>query len=122
MPSNPDKHECTTESANISVELVKEIFTDMFLKQEHDIVQCGAADANSWIDQLTQEIKDNNNRLDVLRKETDELKLSVETSQEMMEKKIEKAEGKVKSYKLQHDKGVIELWQEIEYLREKMTD
>ena len=122
MPSNPDKHECTTESANISVELVKEIFTDMFLKQEHDIVQCGAADANSRIDQLTQEIKDNNNRLDVLRKETDELKLSVETSQEMMEKKIEKAEGKVKSYKLQHDKGVIELWQEIEYLREKMTD
>ena len=122
MPSNPDKHECTTESANISVELVKEIFTDMFLKQEHDIVQCGAADANSWIDQLTQEIKDNNNRLDVLRKETDELKLSVETSQEMMEKKIEKAEGKVKSYKLQHDRGVIELWQEIEYLREKMTD
>ena len=68
MPSNPDKHECTTESANISVELVKEIFTDMFLKQEHDIVQCGAADANSRIDQLTQEIKDNNNRLDVLRK------------------------------------------------------
>ena len=47
MPSNPDKHECTTESANISVELVKEIFTDMFLKQEHDIVQCGAADTNS---------------------------------------------------------------------------
>ena len=50
IPSNPDKHECTTESANISVELVKEIFTDMFLKQEQkilDIVQRGAAYTNS---------------------------------------------------------------------------
>ena len=125
IPSNPDKHECTTESANISVELVKEIFTDMFLKQEQkilDIVQRGAADTNSRIDRLTQEIKDYNTRLDVLRKETDELKLSVEASQEMMEKKFEKAEGKVKSYKLQHDKDINELWQENEYLREKMRD
>ena len=37
-----------------------------------------------------------------------------------MGKKIEKAEGKVKSYKLQHDKDINELWQENEYLREKM--
>ena len=34
IPSNPDRDECTKESANISVELVKEIFTDIFLKQE----------------------------------------------------------------------------------------
>ena len=70
----------------------------MFLKQEQkilDIVQRGAADTNSRIDRLIQEIKDNNTRLDVLRKETDELKLSVEASQEIMGKKIEKAEGKV---------------------------
>ena len=58
----------------------------------------------------------------MLRKETDELKLSVEASQEMKERKIEKAEGKVKSYKLQHDKDINELWQENEYLREKMRD
>ena len=60
-------------------------------------VQRGAADTNSRIDRLTQEIKDNNARLDVLRKETDELKLSVEASREMIEKFFEKAEGKVKS-------------------------
>ena len=40
----------------------------------------------------------------------------------MMEKFFEKAEGKVKSYKVQHDKGINELWQENEYLREKMRD
>ena len=53
IPSNADKHECTTESANISVELVKEIFTDMFGKQEQkilQIVQSGAADTNSQTD------------------------------------------------------------------------
>ena len=70
----------------------------MFRKQEQkilQIVQNGAADTNSQIDQVTQEIKDNNTRINVIGKETDELKLSVEASQEMMDKKIEKAEGKV---------------------------
>ena len=84
ITNDAEKHEFTTESANISVELVKEIFTDMFLKQEQkilDIVQRGAADTNSRIDRLTREIKDNNTRLDVLRKETNELKVSVEASQ-----------------------------------------
>ena len=97
----------------------------MFLKQEQktlDIVQLWAADIKSRIDWITQEIKDNNTRLDVLRKETDELKLTVEASQEMIERIIEKAEGKVKSYKLQHDKDINELQQENEYLREKMRD
>ena len=97
IPSNSDRHECTTESDNISVEPVKEIFTDMFLKQKQkilDIVQRGAAYTNSRIDRLTQEIKDNNTRLDMLRKEKDELKLSVEASQEMMEKKLKKLKAK----------------------------
>ena len=112
-------------SANISVEPVKEILTEMFLKQEQkilDIVQRSAADTNSRIDRLTQAIKDNSTMLDALRKETDELKFSVEASQEMIEKKFEKDEGKVKSYKVQHDKDINELWQENEYLREKMRD
>ena len=97
IPSNPDKHECTTESANISVELVKEIFTDMFLKQEQkilDIVQRGAADTNSRIDRLTQATKDNSTMLGALRKETDELKFSVEASQEMIEKNLKKLKAK----------------------------
>ena len=97
IPSNPDKHECTTESANISVELVKEIFTDMFLKQEQkvlDIVQRGAADTNSRIDRLTQATTDNSTMLGALRKETDELKFSVEASQEMIEKNLKKLKAK----------------------------
>ena len=96
----------------------------MFLKQEQKILnigQHGAADTNSQIDQLTQEIQDNNTRLDVLKLK-DELKLSVEASQEMTEKKIDKAEGKVKSYELQQDRDINELCQENELLHEKMRD
>ena len=69
----------------------------MLLKQEQkilDIVQRGAADTNSQIDRLTQEIRDYNTRLDVLRKETDELKLSVEVSQEITGKKLKKLKAK----------------------------
>ena len=76
---------------------MKEIFTGMFLtlKQKFlDIAQRGVADTNSRIDRLTQEIKDNNTRLDVLRKETDELKLGVEASQEMTGKKLKKLKAK----------------------------
>ena len=76
---------------------MKEIFTDMFLKQEQKIlgiVQCGPADGNSRIDRLTQEIKENNTTLDVLRKETDELKLNLEVSQEMMGKNLKKLKAK----------------------------
>ena len=69
----------------------------MLLKQEQkilDIVQRGAADTNSRIDRLTQEIRDYNTRLDVLRKETDKLKLSVEVSQEITGKKLKKLKAK----------------------------
>ena len=48
----------------------------------------------------------------MLRKEPDKLKLSVEASHKMMETTFEKAEAKVMSYKLQHDKYINELWQE----------
>ena len=71
---------------------------EMFLKHEPkilDIVQLGAAGTNSRQHRLTQKIKDNSTRLDIPRKKLEGLKLSVEASQERMEKKIEQAEGKV---------------------------
>ena len=57
--------------------------------------EIGATDAKSQIDWSTQEIKYDSTRLDVLWKERDILRLSIEPSQEMMENKIEKTEGKV---------------------------
>lgn len=101
------------------MELVKEIFTDIFLKQEQKIlgiILIGTADTNSRRDRLIQAIKDNSTRLDVLRKKLDELKLSIEASQQMIENKIEKSESKVKSLKLQQDEYIRELQQKNELL------
>lgn len=74
MKSNDaEKREFSTETVNISIELVKEVFIDLFLKQEQnilDIVQNRTPDTNSRIGWLTQEIKNSNTRLDVLLKET----------------------------------------------------
>ena len=104
------------------MELLKEIFTDIFVKQEHKIlgiILIGTADTNSRRDRLIQAIKDNSTRLDVLRKELDELKLSIEASLQMIENKIDKSESKVKSPKLQQDKYIHELQQKNELLNEK---
>ena len=53
MKSNDaEKREFSTETVNISIELVKEVFIDLFLKQEQnilDIVQNRTPDTNSQI-------------------------------------------------------------------------
>ena len=70
------------------------------------------------MDRLTQEISDNNNiKLNDLSKETDDLKLSTEITDE----KFKEINKKLKNDK-QHGNEIDELWQENEYLREKLRD
>lgn len=53
MKSNDaEKREFSTETVNISIELVKEVFIDLFLKQEQnilDIVQNRTPDTNRLV-------------------------------------------------------------------------
>lgn len=53
MKSNgAEKREFSTETVNISIELVKEVFIDLFLKQEQnilDIVQNRTPDTNRLV-------------------------------------------------------------------------
>ena len=74
------------------------------------------------MDQLTQEISDNNVKLNDLSKETDVLKLSIEISKEITDKKFKEINKKLKNDKQQHGNEIDELWQENEYLREKLRD
>ena len=74
------------------------------------------------LDWLTQEISDNNIKLNDLSKETDDLKLSIETSQEITDEKFKEINKKLNNDKQQHDNEIDELWQENEYLREKLRD
>ena len=111
--------------ASVSIELVKEIFTNMFKEQEEkllNIVRNGISDTNARLDRLTQEISDNNIKLNDLSKETDDLKLSIETSQEITDEKFKEINKKLKNDKQQHVNEIDELWQENEYLREKLRD
>ena len=111
--------------ASVSIELVKEIFTNMFKEQEEkllNIVRNGISDTNARLDRLTQEISDNNVKLNDLSKETDVFKLSIEISQEITGKKFKEINKKLKNDKQQHGNKIDELWQENEYLREKLRD
>ena len=111
--------------ASVSIELVKEIFTNMFKEQEEkllNIVRNGISDTNARLDRLTQEISDNNIKLNDLSKETDDLKLSIETSQEITDEKFKEINKKLNNDKQQHGNEIDELWQENEYLREKLRD
>ena len=120
-----EKNTSNTSDASVSIELVKEIFTNMFKEQEEkllNIVRNGISDTNARLDRLTQEISDNNIKLNDLSKETDDLKLSIETSQEITDEKFKEINKKLKNDKQQHGNKIDELWQENEYLREKLRD
>ena len=120
-----EKSTSNTSDTSVSIELVKKIFTKMFKEQEEkllNIVKNGISDTNACLDQLTQEISDNNVKLNDLSKETDVLKLSIEISKEITDKKFKEINKKLKNDKQQHGNEIDELWQENEYLREKLRD
>ena len=87
----------------------------MSKKQEEkllNIVRNGISDTNTRLDRLTQEISDNNIKWN---------NLSIETWQEI-NKKFKEINKKLKNDKQQHGNKIDELWQENEYLREKLRD
>ena len=73
------KNTSNTSDASVSIELVKEIFANMFKEQEEkllNIVRNSISDTIARLDRLIQEISDNNIKLNDLNKEIDDLKLS----------------------------------------------
>ena len=68
----------------LTIDSVKEIFKEMFKEQQNalvNIVSQNTTPLQTSLDKLTMEIKDNNDRLNNIMKETDDLKLSIETYQ-----------------------------------------
>ena len=65
----------------------------MFREQEKkllDLVRNGISDTSALMDRLTQEISDDNIKLNALSKKRDDLKLSLETSQEITDNNLRK--------------------------------
>ena len=74
-----------------------------------NIVRNGISNTKARLDWLSQEISDNNIKLNALRKETDDLKLSLETSQEISNNKVKEINNKLKNHKQQHVNEIDEL-------------
>ena len=74
-----------------------------------NIVRNGISNTKARLDWLSQEISDSNIKLNALRKETDDLKLSLETSQEISNNKVKEINNKIKNHKQQHVNEIDEL-------------
>ena len=110
---------------NISIETIKELFIEMFKAQEETIrkiVSSCNSDTIMRLDRLSKEIQDNNERLEKLNKETVDLKLSLETSQEIFEKKLQKVNDNLREQKQKHKEDINELWKDNDQLCERLRD
>ena len=63
----------------VSIDMIKEHFTELFKAQEE--TSCCNTDTIARLNRLTEEIQDNNERLNKLNNETNDLKLSLSASQ-----------------------------------------
>ena len=110
---------------NISIETIKELFIEMFKTQEETIrkiVSSCNSDTIMRLDGLSEEIQDNNERLEKLNKETVDLKISLETSQEIFEKKFQKVNDNLSKQKQKHKEDINELWKDNDQLCERLRD
>ena len=110
---------------NTSIETIKELFIEMFKAQEETIrkiVSSCNSDTIVRLDRLSEEIQDNNERLEKLNKETVDLKISLETSQEIFEKKFQKVNDNLSKQKQKHKEDINELWKDNDQLCERLRD
>ena len=80
--SDDNTDDLSINNGLLTIESVKEIFKEMFKEQQNalvNIVSQNTTPLQTSLDKLTVEIKDNNDRLNNIMKETDDLKLSIET-------------------------------------------
>ena len=118
----------TTEEENdknsfVTIEFVKEIYKEMFQEQQEallNIISSNTAPLRQFIDKLTIEIKDNNDRLNSIVKDTDDLKLSVQTYKNVFDDKIKGLEDSVKKIKENHKKEIIQLKNENADSKDKL--
>ena len=95
----------------------------MFQEQQEallNIISSNTAPLHQSIDKLTIEIKDNNDRLDSISKDTEDLKLSVQTYQDVFDNKIKEIEVSIEKIKEKHKSENIQLEKENEDSEDKL--
>ena len=79
----------------LTIELVKQFFKEMFEEKQNSLVNTVSQNTTPLLrslDKLRTEIKDKNDRLNNLIKETDNLKLSIESYQNTADDKVKDTE------------------------------
>ena len=107
----------------VTIEFIKEIFKEMFQEQQEallNIISSNAAQLRQSIDKLTIEIDDNNDRLNSIVKDTEDLKLSVQTYQDVFDDKIKEIEDSIEKIKEKHKNEIIQLEKEDEDSKDKL--
>ena len=96
----------------------------MFKAQEETIKKIvSSCNSNTIVrlDRLSEEIQDNNERLEKLNKKTVDLKISLETSREIFKKKFQKVDDNLSKQKQKHE-GINDLWKDNNQLCERLRD
>ena len=96
----------------ITINTVEELFQEMFKEQQKallDIVSTTTTPLQKSLDRLSIQIQDNSNRLENIIKETDDLKLSLEATQEMQDEKIKSVQKLVKEVEKKYKQEIESL-------------
>ena len=94
--SNDSNDDFSINNGLLTIDSVKEIFREMFKEQQNalvNIVSQNTTPPQTSLDKLAMEIKDNNDRLNNIMKETNDLKLSIETYQNITDDKLKNTEN-----------------------------
>ena len=122
---NAAKDEKENESQVITMAMIKSLFHELFEEQEVKLAETikPAADVtNKRIDKLLADIMKNNERLAELTNDVNDVKESIDASQEMLEKRMDILEEKIKKEKQKCQDNLKLMSNENKELREKLRN
>ena len=100
--SDDNTDDLSINNGLLTIESVKEIFKEMFKEQQNSPVNIASQNTTplqTSLGKLTMEFKDNNNQLNNIMKETNDLKLSIDTYQNIIDDKFMDTENSIDKIK-----------------------
>ena len=120
---NAAKDEKENESQVITMAMIKSLFHELFEEQEAKLAETIKSDVtNKRIDKLSADIMKNNERLAELTNDVNDVKESIDASQEMLEKRMDILEEKIKKEKQKCQDNLKLMSNENKELREKLRN
>ena len=123
---NAAKDEKENESQVITMAMIKSLFHELFEEEEEaklaETIKSAADVTNKRIDKLSADIMKNNERLAELTNDVNDVKESIDASQEMLEKRMDILEEKIKKEKQKCQDNLIFMSNENKELREKLRN